>query len=107
MRVASRRLRAALSLFVDVLPETALNAREELRWVGETLGAVRDIDVLIEQLDDWLDTVEGTDHDALAMLRSLLQEQRRVARVAMLEMLDSRRYADVRQPLPSHAARPP
>ena len=93
MRVASRRLRAALSLFVEVLPETALRAREELRWVGETLGAVRDIDVLMEQLDGWLDAVEGADRDALAMLRSLLDQQRQVARVAMLEMLDSRRYA--------------
>jgi CHAD domain-containing protein len=92
MRVASRRLRAALSLFVEVLPETALRARDELRWIGERLGAVRDIDVLAEQLDSWLDTVEGADRDALAMLRSLLHEQRQVARVAMLEMLDSRRY---------------
>jgi triphosphatase len=92
MRVASRRLRAALSLFAEVLPETALRAREELRWIGETLGAVRDIDVLLEQLDSWLEEVKGADRDALAMLRSLLHEQRQVARVAMLEMLDSRRY---------------
>jgi CHAD domain-containing protein len=92
MRVATRRLRAALSLFADVLPETALKAREEISWVGQGLGAVRDLDVQIEQLDGWLDTAEPEDRQALAILRSLLQAQRETARTAMLEMLDSRRY---------------
>ena len=92
MRVATRRLRAALSLFADVLPETALNARDEIGWVGQGLGAVRDLDVQIEQLDEWLDAAEPEDSEALATLRSLLQEQRETARTAMLEMLDSRRY---------------
>jgi CHAD domain-containing protein len=92
MRVASRRLRAALSLFAEVLPETALKVGEELRWVGELLGAVRDLDVQIEQLDMWLDALEEADRDALMGLRALLQEQRESARAAMLEMLDSRRY---------------
>ena len=54
-----------------------------------------------------LDTSEGAEQRALVILRSLLQEQREIARAAMLEMLDSRRYADVRRPLRSHAARPP
>ena len=92
MRVATRRLRAALSLFADVLPETALKAREEIGWVGQGLGAVRDLDVQIEQLDGWLDTAEPEDRQALAILRSLLQAQRETARTAMLELLDSRRY---------------
>jgi CHAD domain-containing protein len=92
MRVASRRLRAALSLFADVLPATLLRAREELGWVGQTLGAVRDLDVQIEQLDSWIAALEEEDRDALATLRSLLQEQREAARAGMIEMLDSRRY---------------
>jgi triphosphatase len=93
MRVATRRLRAALSLFADVLPATALKAREELGWVGQGLGAVRDLDVQIEQLGEWLDAAEQEDREALAILRMLLHEQRETARAAMLEMLDSRRYA--------------
>jgi triphosphatase len=92
MRVASRRLRAALSLFADVLPQTALNARDDLGWVGQILGAVRDLDVQIDQLDGWLDTIQEEDRHALAVLRSLLLDQRAAARAAMLEMLDSRRY---------------
>ena len=93
MRVASRRLRAALSLFADVLPETALRVREDLGWVGQTLGAVRDLDVQIEQLDGWLDAADAPDRNALATLRSLLDERAASrAERAMLEMLDSRRY---------------
>jgi triphosphatase len=92
MRVATRRLRAALSLFADVLPETALKARAEIGWVGQGLGAVRDLDVQIEQLGKWLDAAEQEDWEALAILRTLLHKQRETARAAMLEMLDSRRY---------------
>jgi triphosphatase len=92
MRVATRRLRAALSLFADVLPETALRAHEDVRWVGQGLGAVRDLDVQIQQLEGWLDAAEKEDREALATLRVLLHEQRETARTAMLEMLNSRRY---------------
>ncbi len=92
MRVASRRLRAALSLFRDVLPPAALELRDELGWVGQQLGAVRDLDVQLEQLDGWLAEVPEEDRDALAALRELLEEQRAEARAAMLEALDSRRY---------------
>ncbi len=93
MRVATRRLRAALSLFAEVLPVTALKGKDDLGWIGRMLGAVRDLDVQIEQLDTWLDALEEADRDALTMLRSLLHEQRESARAEMLEMLDSRRYA--------------
>ena len=95
MRVASRRLRAALSLFREVLPEDVLALEDELRWVGRALGAVRDLDVQLVQLDEWLDAVEGDDRAALAKLRSLLVEQREAARAEMLEALDSRRYEAV------------
>ena len=57
MRVASRRLRAALSLFADFLPPSAEKLRDDLRWVAHTLGAVRDLDVQMEQLDGWLPDV--------------------------------------------------
>ena len=53
MRVASRRLRAALSLFGDVLAPAVLNLREELQWIGGVLGAVRDLDVQLEELEEW------------------------------------------------------
>jgi CHAD domain-containing protein len=92
MRVATRRLRAGLSLFAEALPATAQSLREELGWLGRVLGAVRDLDVQVEQLDAWLAEVPETDRDALEALRALLRHQRAQARTAMLEALDSRRY---------------
>lgn len=92
MRVASRRLRAALSLFADVLPPSAAKLGDDLRWIGHSLGAVRDLDVQLEQLDGWLAEVPEADREALAALRSLLETERSAARKAMLADLDSRRY---------------
>jgi CHAD domain-containing protein len=92
MRVASRRLRAAHALFADVLPPALAEARTELGWIGGMLGAVRDLDVQLEQHDAWLGELDETDREALAPLGRLLDEQRTTARAAMLEMLDSRRY---------------
>ena len=92
MRVASRRLRAALSLFADFLPPSAERLRDDLRWVGHTLGAVRDLDVQLEQLDGWLPDVPETDREALIAVRSLLEAKRSRARETMLDALDSPRY---------------
>jgi triphosphatase len=92
MRVASRRLRAALSLFADFLPPSAAALRHDLKWVGRTLGAVRDLDVQLEELDGWLDELPEADRDVLAAVRSLLESRRSTAREAMLADLDSRRY---------------
>ena len=92
MRVASRRLRAAVSLFGDVLAPAVLNLREELRWIGGVLGDVRDLDVQLEELERWQATVPEPDRKPLLALRSLLAEQRAVARAELLQALDSRRY---------------
>jgi CHAD domain-containing protein len=93
MRVASRRLRASLSLFADVLPAGVMALRDDLRWLGQALGAVRDIDVQLEQLEQWIATSERPDADALAAVRLLLEDERSSARAALLEVLDSRRYS--------------
>jgi len=50
MRVGLRRLRAAISIFKELLsgPETEA-VKTELKWLTEQLGPARDLDVLIEQ----------------------------------------------------------
>ena len=53
MRVASRRLRAAIRLFRPFLPARFDRLGAELRWLGGVLGDVRDLDVQIEQLEEW------------------------------------------------------
>src|SRR5690242_12387331 len=52
MRVATRRLRSTLRTYRGVLPDPRRTEglRDELRWLGDALGAVRDGDVLGEKL---------------------------------------------------------
>jgi len=58
MRVASRRLRAALPLFAECFePGTARRWRKEIRKVTRALGAARDADVQIAFLRSYLATV--------------------------------------------------
>ena len=49
MRVALRRLRAALTLFKDVVSDTRVESiKAELRWITDALGAARDLDVYLD-----------------------------------------------------------
>jgi len=99
MRVATRRLRAALDLFVEVLPVRAGVFRTELGWMAAALGHVRDLDVQLEALDGMSETVAGwgdvfgsDDHDPLRDLSALLWSARDAARADMLAALDSVRW---------------
>jgi CHAD domain-containing protein len=52
-RVATRRLRSDLKTLEPIMNRTAVEKiREELRWVGELLGSVRDADVLIARVEE-------------------------------------------------------
>jgi CHAD domain-containing protein len=99
MRVATRRLRAALSLFEGVLPVRAQVFRAELGWLARLLGAVRDLDVQLEGLaamaPSVIDVAVGpaTDEpDPLDELALLLERERDTARTDMLNGLDSVRW---------------
>ena len=114
MRVATRRLRAALSLFADVFPVRAQAFREELGWLGRTLGAVRDLDVQLAGLDDlagvtagWSDGLGGHGHDPLVDLSELLRREREVARAHMLGALDSVRWERLAKGLAAMAQQGP
>ena len=92
MRVATRRMRAALALFADVLPVRARHVRVELGWLADALGDVRDLDVQLERLDDWMADVAEEDRRALGELAAVLGRERRMARENLLACLDSARY---------------
>jgi CHAD domain-containing protein len=92
MRVATRRLRAAIALFEDVLPAEIVEVREELGSLGGILGAVRDLDVQLGQLDQWAAGLPAAEQSELAPLRAKLVRQRGTARTALLVRLDSARY---------------
>ena len=91
MRVATRRMRAALKLFSAALPEQAGFYRNELKWVAGALGEVRDLDVQIEQLEG-LSSEQEEDREAFGEVVKALRERRAEARERMLEALDSDRY---------------
>ena len=88
MRVATRRLRAALKLYADVLPKRAERHERDLRWVAGTLGEVRDLDVHLERLAG----EASRNGEVLEEVVSVLEERRVEARRRMLEALDSSRY---------------
>jgi triphosphatase len=92
MRVATRRLRAALSLFADALPVRARTVRVELGWLADALGEVRDLDVQLDRLDGWAREVPAEDRAALSELTALLRRARTEARAHLLACLDSARY---------------
>jgi inorganic triphosphatase YgiF len=85
MRVGLRRLRAALSLFKDRLDDDESRAiKAELRRTGRTLGAARDLDVLIER-------TRRTDPGARELLDGA-ERERAGAYEALQAMLSGSRY---------------
>jgi triphosphatase len=91
MRVATRRLRAAMSIFQEALPARSGRLRQELGWIADALGAVRDLDVQLERMGEWLDGVPA-DRDGGAEILSALQGARSPAREDLIRTLDSARY---------------
>ena len=91
MRVATRRMRAAMSAFRLYIPR-AEPYRRELGWLAGVLGTVRDLDVQLGNVARWRSTTSSAQSDALAPLESILQSRRVRARARMLAALDSRRY---------------
>ncbi len=91
-RVATRRMRAAMKVFEDVLPERAKWLREELRWVANALGEVRDLDVQMGRIETWKEEADEERSGFLDKVLDLMYRRRAEARENMLEVLDSGRY---------------
>lgn len=89
MRVASRRLRAALDAFREALPPKLTARRRELRWIGRSLGELRDFDVQHERLAR---DVSLIGRKAARSIETISGERRARAREEMLAALDSQRY---------------
>lgn len=93
MRVATRRLRAALRVFDEVLPSVLVELRDELAWFAGPLGAVRDLDVQLEYLESLRVEAAWAEGTAMVPLVAQFARQRDEARAALLAALDSDRYA--------------
>jgi CHAD domain-containing protein len=93
MRVATRRLRSDLRTFRNALdPAWSEPVRDELKWLGGRLGAVRDTEVLLDRLEARLDHVPDDDREAGKHLVASLRRKRVDARDELLEALRSDRY---------------
>jgi CHAD domain-containing protein len=93
LRVATRRLRAALGILGDAFSGDLDVPSAELRWIAADLGGVRDLDVLLDELGRWEAAGPPTRAEALAPLLIILQSRRDAARGEMLLALNSQRYA--------------
>jgi CHAD domain-containing protein len=81
-----------MSLFADVLPVRTGRLRDEIGWIAEALGAVRDLDVQLEQSAEWEARASEAERPSLKALGALLEDQRGEARAQLLAALDSRRF---------------
>lgn len=91
MRVATRRIRAALSLFAEVLPAGVLRERERFRLLGRALGAVRDLDVLGEAIAAARDAEfrDEVGREQLEQLATLILLRRERAHTRLRRVLDA------------------
>lgn len=91
MRVAARRLRAALRLLREAdLPRDKIDAlNDKVRTLGSALGSVRDLDVRMQQLEALRPSLVAASPDSLDPYLAVLEQERERAREAMVQYLDS------------------
>jgi CHAD domain-containing protein len=106
-RVATRRLRSDLRTFSGALDRSWVRSvRAELRWLGDVVGGVRDLDVLAARLTQAIDALDETESGEVARLMATLEEQRMTARNAMLDAMRSPRYLNLLELLIEAATAP-
>jgi CHAD domain-containing protein len=88
-RVATRRMRGAVRLFKDVLPEGEV-LDTELRWIASQLGPVRDLDVQLKRQQAL--AIELDLAEPLAPYIGWLQDQREEAQFAFDTAFQSDRF---------------
>lgn len=90
MRVTSRRLRAAMDNFADCFPQKSFQKHyKKVKAITRTMGAVRDLDVLIDRFQKTLGTLSEASEAEQADIQTLilhLQREREKARKPMLTL---------------------
>jgi len=109
MRVGARRLRSDLRTFRTLLDRDVTDpVRDELRWLGEALGAVRDPDVLGDQIRAVAaDALAPDDAPALDGIVGRLAASRDAAVASLHEVLGSGRYRRLLDEVVALAEDPP
>ncbi len=92
MRVATRRLRAAMEVFEPCFPRKRFRkALKEVKALADALGGRRDCDVEIEFIEGFVGEADPDDRErALALVKGLRKEQRQ-ANEGLAELVAKKR----------------
>ncbi|HSR12392.1 MAG TPA: CHAD domain-containing protein, partial [Thermodesulfobacteriota bacterium] len=91
-RVATRRMRSALRLFEDAVPQAqGAYLQEEIRWLGGLFGTVRDLDVFTLNLTRFREMIRLFPMKKKADFETWIEKHRRAPLSALCEALDSSR----------------
>ena len=100
MRVATRRLRAALEVFRPCFPRKRYRgALRPLKALADALGERRDRDVAIEFFESFLEGAPAADRGRLEILIARLREEQRQANESLASFMTEERLADLRAAL--------
>lgn len=93
MRVAIRRMRSLFNLLAaHYRPKTVAKYSKGLRRIARALGAIRDLDVLIVDLQEYEATLPVEPQAALATLIELLDQRRSERRTRLIALFESKSY---------------
>jgi CHAD domain-containing protein len=107
-RVATRRLRSDLKSLLPLLDESVVDLlRDELRWLGESLGAVRDFDVFADAMCHLAEELDPGDFLPIESLVGQLRHERQGRFVVLRHNLDHDRYVTLIETLVGFASRAP
>jgi hypothetical protein len=110
LRVASRRVRAFLRVARELVDsDWAAELNGALRSLGQASNQARDLDVLLEHLEDEAPTLGSPDSEAAAELILMLERDRDAVQIALEEALDSDAHRAMLEQLalPVEVAPPP
>jgi len=100
MRVATRRLRAALEIFEDCFPRKRnRKALRKVKALADALGERRDLDVEIELLEGLAEQVAAEDREALATLVEELRSRQQQANENLAPSVTHKRLKKLRRRL--------
>lgn len=106
-RVATRRLRSDLRTFRPLLDEEWSAAlRERLAELADSLGAVRDSDVLLERMTKRVTTLPGSEEPGGARVVDALEHRNKEVHAELMEVLHGEDYVTLLDDLVAAAADP-
>jgi len=107
-RVATRRLRSDLKTFAPVVdPVWLSHTRADLKWIADSLGAVRDIDVLAGHLESEMGHAPPPDARPFGEIHLELSRRRAAAHADLLEDMSGERYLTLLDRLHASSESPP